>query len=190
MLKKIISILMTSIIMCCFAIPVSASETAIEENFDMFAEIKSVVLKLNNEDDYIITGKVFIKEDIEIPSEVNIYIRNGGSLVIKENADVTMAGTMTIERGGKLYVTDGAFSSNGVFNNFGKLIVRENGVFNSSSSFYGNAGSKISLEGEANFGALSLGKAVKIIKKYDSKFNLKNYCIISRSCETPKKLIE
>ncbi|MCM1334884.1 MAG: hypothetical protein NC084_11270 [Bacteroides sp.] len=185
-MKKTLFCLLSAALSLCFSVSAAASDIPADEPAEGDDPLLSVyqesspapgVTKFVDNDDYIVDGKVVVKRDTVIPEGVSLYIRDGGSLIIKKGATVTALGKIVLERGGKLYVTDGTLNMSGVFHNYGKLIIRKDGVFRSSFSYSGNAGSRIVLEGEAYFGKLALSDAVREIRKLDPKFRLKNYCI-------------
>lgn len=195
-MKKTLSLFLSAVFLFCFSssadVRISAherSDTKFIFEYDIpglsFETIAPGVGKLieadceNGYGTYVITGKVTVRKDTVIPAGINLYIQNGGSLIIKNGAAVTAEGKIVLERGGNLFVTNGTLNANGVFYNYGKLTVRKDGVFRSSYFYSGNAGSRIVLEGEAYFGRLALSDAVRRIQKFDPEFSLKNYCIES-----------
>ena len=198
-MKKTLSLFLSAVFLLCFSsgadVRISAHEPDTEFVFKYsipdlsFEPVAPGVEKLIEADcedgygTYVITGKVTVREDTVIPEGISLYIRDGGSLIIKNGAEITSSGKIVLERGGKLFVTDGTLTANGTFYNYGKLTVRKNGVFRCYSPYSGNAGSRIVLEGEAYFGWLALGDAVRRIQKIDPEFRLKNYCIESYNYE-------
>lgn len=195
-MKKTLSLFLSAVFLLCFSssadVRISAHDQPDTEfifeyvipdlSFETIAPGVKKLIEADREDGYgryVITGKVTVREDTVIPEGVNLYIRDGGSLIIKNGAEVTSSGKIVLERGGKLFVTNGTLTANGTFYNYGKLTVRKNGVFRCYSPYSGNAGSRIVLEGEAYFGRLALSDAVRKIQKIDSEFHLKNYCIES-----------
>lgn len=174
-------------ISCC---PISAAASFIEapqdcankteprycSNFNIVNEAAD----LNKEGkDLIVNGKITVTKDVSIANE-HIYLKNGSSLIIKNGATLSIGGDLTVERGAKLYITNGKLvcGKSSVLQNFGRIIVRKDGLLSITNIYDSNGGASVNLQGDMLLGNISLSKLSKKIKKYDNNFNLNDYCIV------------
>lgn len=152
----------------------------INESYNLKFNIVDNVSDFNKEGkDHIVKRKIIVANDVNIANE-HIYLKSGSSLIIKNGAVLSTNGHITIERGAKLYVSNGKMvcGKNTVVKNFGRIIVREDGLLSISNVYDSNGGSSVNLQGDMLLGNTSLSEISKKIKKYDNNFNLNDYCIV------------
>ncbi len=188
-MSKVICVLSCFLLLTIFC-SISAGASFIEAPCDNANIInKSYTLKFNIVDnisdlnkegkDHIVKRKIIVANDVNVANE-HIYLKSGSSLIIKNGATLSTNGHLTIERGAKLYVSNGKLvcGKNTVVKNFGRIIVREDGLLSITNAYDSNGESSINLKGDMILGNMSVSKITKRIKKYDNRFNLYDYCLI------------
>ena len=123
--------------------------------------------------DYVLDGKLTIRENTEIVENSHVYLKSGSVLVIKNGAKLSVNGSINIEPDAKLYITNGSVDVGFVCTNYGRIIIRKNGTLEVKRGDYiSNGFSRLTLDGKAVFGNVSLDEVLAVIQKQDSGFDL------------------
>ncbi len=179
-MKKIIFFLISAVVLL-FSTDISSAGAWIHPDFTEYTP--EFTTDAPSDDSYL-AKKLTITEDFILPEGKELYIRDGGTLVIQNGASFTADGWLTIERGGRLIVKKGTLTVTDLLKNLGTVDIRKNGSLTlcRGGSYHSNAGSRLIQKGEIVFGDLRLSDLTERILKYDKNFSLDTYCVYTYNC--------